>query len=96
MFLPTPAGKTKVVATNIAETSVTIDGIAAVIDSGIAKINYYNQRDFTSSLVSLPLPFLVRATLRPGRTHPTEYILSLVQPRRLCLATIVRRNSRRP
>src|SRR6056297_1332973 len=35
VFDPPPKGKTKVVvATNIAETSVTIDGITAVIDSG--------------------------------------------------------------
>ena len=56
VFTPTPKGKTKVVvATNIAETSVTIDGITTVIDSGMAKINYYNQKNFTSSLVSLPI-----------------------------------------
>ena len=55
VFDDTPEGKTKVVvATNIAETSVTIDGITAVIDTGIAKINFYNQKDFTSSLVPLP------------------------------------------
>lgn len=55
VFNETGKGKTKVVvATNIAETSVTIDGISTVIDSGIAKINFYNQKDFTSSLVPLP------------------------------------------
>lgn len=73
VFLPTPAGKTKVVvATNIAETSVTIDGITAVIDSGIAKINYYNQRDFTSSLVSLPVSrsSCEQRSGRAGRTQP--------------------------
>ncbi|MFA5569857.1 MAG: oligonucleotide/oligosaccharide-binding fold domain-containing protein [Sphaerochaetaceae bacterium] len=56
VFIPTPQGKTKVVvATNIAETSITIDGIKVVIDSGVAKVNYYNQMNFTSSLVSLPI-----------------------------------------
>lgn len=55
VFNDTSPGKTKVVvATNIAETSVTIDGITTVIDCGIAKINFYNQKDFTSSLVPLP------------------------------------------
>jgi HrpA-like RNA helicase len=52
VFDPAPKGKTKVViSTNIAETSVTIDGIATVIDSGLAKLNHYNPRTFTSSLV---------------------------------------------
>ena len=55
VFNPTPPGKTKVVvSTNIAETSVTIDGITVVIDLGVAKLNFYNQKDFTSSLVPLP------------------------------------------
>jgi RNA helicase HrpA len=55
VFNDTPEGKTKVVvSTNIAETSITIDGITTVIDLGIAKINFYNQKSFTSSLVPLP------------------------------------------
>ncbi len=38
VFIKTPRGKTKIViSTNIAETSVTIDGITSVIDSGLAK-----------------------------------------------------------
>ena len=46
IFIPTPGGKTKIViATNIAETSVTIDGITSVIDSGFSKINYYNPKN---------------------------------------------------
>jgi len=66
-------GKRKViVATNIAETSVTIDGVTAVIDSGLAKINYYNQRNYTSSLIEVPIS---RASAnqrrgRAGRTRP--------------------------
>jgi len=73
VFIPTPAGKTKVVvATNIAETSVTIDGITTVIDSGIAKINYYNQKNFTSSLISLPVSrsSCEQRAGRAGRTAP--------------------------
>jgi ATP-dependent helicase HrpA len=66
-------GKKKVVvATNIAETSVTIDGITTVIDPGLAKMNFYNQRTFTSSLVEVPVS---RASCnqrkgRCGRTAP--------------------------
>ena len=47
VFIPTPKGKTKVViATNIAETSVTIDGITTVIDSGIAKNQLLSSEKF--------------------------------------------------
>ena len=71
VFTPTGRGKTKfVIATNIAETSVTIDGIKVVIDSGIAKMNYYNQKDFTSSLITLPVSrsSCDQRTGRAGRT----------------------------
>lgn len=52
VFTPTTPGHTKVVvATNIAETSLTIDGIRCVIDSGWCKVNYYNQKNFTSALI---------------------------------------------
>lgn len=45
IFEPTPKGVRKVVlATNIAETSLTIDGIKFVIDPGFQKINSYNPR----------------------------------------------------
>jgi ATP-dependent helicase HrpA len=73
VFPPPPEGKIKIViATNIAETSVTIDGITAVIDSGLAKMNYYSPRTFTSSLIEKPVS---RASSnqrkgRAGRTRP--------------------------
>ena len=52
VFLKTPNGKIKIViSTNIAETSITIDGIKTVIDPGFAKINFYSPRTFTESLV---------------------------------------------
>jgi RNA helicase HrpA len=73
VFNETSPGKTKVVvATNIAETSVTIDGITTVIDCGIAKINFYNQKDFTSSLVPLPTSksSCEQRKGRAGRTAP--------------------------
>ncbi len=72
VFIPTAEGKTKVVvATNVAETSLTIDGIRTVIDSGLAKTNYYNQRNFTSSLI----PTLISkssADQRKGRAGRTN------------------------
>ncbi|MDR0583843.1 MAG: ATP-dependent RNA helicase [Treponema sp.] len=71
VFKDAPAGKTKVVvATNIAETSVTIDGISAVIDSGLSKLNWYNPRTFTSSLVEAPIS-KASANQRKGRAGRT-------------------------
>ncbi|OAP63979.1 hypothetical protein AYL99_03206 [Fonsecaea erecta] len=55
IFEPTPAGARKVVlATNIAETSLTIDGIVYVIDPGFVKENQYNPRTGMESLVVVP------------------------------------------
>lgn len=73
VFEDTEKGKIKVVlATNIAETSLTINGIKAVIDSGLAKINYYNQYNFTSSLVTRPISrsSAMQRAGRAGRTSP--------------------------
>ena len=73
VFTPTGEGKMKVVvSTNIAETSLTIDGIRTVIDSGMAKVNFYNQKNFTSALLPMPIS---RASAdqrkgRAGRTAP--------------------------
>lgn len=72
VFTPTLENKTKVVvATNIAETSITIDNISTVIDSGLAKINFYNQKNFTSSLITLPIS-KSSAMQRRGRAGRTR------------------------
>ena len=56
IFEPTPPGARKVVlATNIAETSITIDGVVFVIDPGFVKQNVYNPRTGMSSLVVVPV-----------------------------------------
>src|SRR5207248_11699410 len=55
IFEPTPAGARKVVlATNIAETSLTIDGIVYVIDPGVVKEHVFNARTGMESLVVTP------------------------------------------
>ena len=55
IFEPTPKGARKVVlATNIAETSLTIDGIVYVIDPGFVKENVFNPRTGMESLVVTP------------------------------------------
>jgi RNA helicase HrpA len=72
VFDPAPKGKTKVIiSTNIAETSVTIDGITAVIDSGLSKLNHYNPRTYTSSLVEAPIS-KASANQRKGRAGRTR------------------------
>jgi len=54
VFLPTPEQKI-IVATNIAETSLTIPGISYVIDTGLARISLYNPRTRTTSLPIRPI-----------------------------------------
>lgn len=61
------SNKTKVVvATNVAETSITVPGIRYVIDSGLARIAQYNVRARTTSL---PITRISRASAdqRKGR-----------------------------
>jgi RNA helicase HrpA len=71
VFEPAPKSKTKVVlSTNIAETSVTIEGITAVIDSGLSKLNWYNPNTYTSSLVEAPIS-KASADQRKGRAGRT-------------------------
>jgi ATP-dependent helicase HrpA len=55
-----------VVATNVAETSITVPGIRYVVDSGLARISQYNVRAKT---VSLPITRISRASCdqRKGR-----------------------------
>lgn len=72
VFMNPPFGRKKViVSTNIAETSVTIPGITTVIDSGLAKLNYYNPRTFTSSL-NETLVSKASCNQRKGRAGRTQ------------------------
>lgn len=44
-----------VLATNIAETSITIEGVVYVIDPGFVKQNSYNPKTGMESLVVVPV-----------------------------------------
>ena len=56
VFEVTPPGCRKVVlATNIAETSLTIDGVKFVIDPGFQKINSYSPKTGMESLQVVPV-----------------------------------------
>lgn len=67
-----PPGRKIVVSTNIAETSLTIDGIVYVVDPGFSKQKVYNPRIRVESLLVSPIS---RASARQragraGRTRP--------------------------
>ncbi|CUG86317.1 ATP-dependent DEAD/DEAH box RNA helicase, putative [Bodo saltans] len=67
VFYPPPKGFRKVVlATNVAETSITIDDIVFVIDSGLSKGTAYDVAGNTSSLAS-QLIAKANGTQRRGR-----------------------------
>eukprot|EP00026_Physarum_polycephalum_P001466 Phypoly_transcript_01468.p1 GENE.Phypoly_transcript_01468~~Phypoly_transcript_01468.p1 ORF type:complete len:1115 (-),score=201.06 Phypoly_transcript_01468:28-3165(-) len=73
IFARPPPGKTKIiVSTNIAETSVTIDDVTVVIDSGLANQSQYEWANSTNRLV---MSYVSKAALRQrmgraGRTSP--------------------------
>ena len=67
IFEPTPLGARKVIlATNIAETSITVPGIRYVIDSGLAKELVFNPATGTESLQATPIS-RAAAEQRAGR-----------------------------
>jgi len=67
IFEKTPPGARKIVlATNIAETSITIDNIVYVIDPGFCKQNTFNPRTGMESLIVVPCS-KASANQRAGR-----------------------------
>jgi ATP-dependent helicase HrpB len=70
---PAPPGKRKVIlSTNVAETSLTIDGVCVVIDSGLARISQFDVRRGMSGLVTVPVSKAVadQRRGRAGRQQP--------------------------
>ncbi|KAG9295943.1 hypothetical protein G9A89_011795 [Geosiphon pyriformis] len=67
IFEPTPQNTRKVViATNIAEASITIEGIVYVIDCGFVKLRAYNPKTGMESLIVTPIS-KASAQQRAGR-----------------------------
>ncbi|GAA0169068.1 RNA helicase [Lithospermum erythrorhizon] len=67
VFSPTPRGKRKVViSTNIAETSLTLEGIVYVVDCGFSKQKFYNPITDIENLVVAPIS-KASARQRAGR-----------------------------
>lgn len=67
-----PPGRKVVVSTNIAETSLTIDGVVYVIDPGFSKQKVYNPRIRVESLLVSPISkaSAKQRAGRAGRTRP--------------------------
>jgi pre-mRNA-splicing factor ATP-dependent RNA helicase DHX15/PRP43 len=73
VFPMAPAGVRKIiVATNIAETSLTIDGVVFVVDPGLFKQKLYNPRTHVDSLLVSPISkaSAMQRAGRAGRTRP--------------------------
>ena len=70
---PAPTGKRKVIlSTSVAETSLTIDGVCVVIDSGLARTARFDVRRGMSGLVTVPVSKAVadQRRGRAGRQQP--------------------------
>ncbi|ANJ94258.1 ATP-dependent helicase HrpB [Serratia plymuthica] len=68
-----PAGRRKVVlATNIAETSLTIEGIRLVVDSGLERVARYDVRNGLTRLVTqrISQASMIQRAGRAGRLEP--------------------------
>ncbi|KAJ3553686.1 hypothetical protein NM688_g3478 [Phlebia brevispora] len=67
-----PPGRKVIVSTNIAETSLTIDGIVYVVDPGFSKQKVYNPRIRVESLLVSPISkaSAQQRAGRAGRTRP--------------------------
>lgn len=72
VFEPAPENTRKViVSTNIAEASVTIDGIVYVVDCGFVKLRGFNPHSGIESLTATPVS-KASATQRAGRAGRTK------------------------
>ncbi|KAJ2787521.1 hypothetical protein GGI15_000652 [Coemansia interrupta] len=71
IFAPSPVRKA-VVATNIAETSLTVDGVRYVVDAGFSKVKVYNPRIGMDALQVTPISQASagQRSGRAGRTAP--------------------------
>ncbi|MCX2929431.1 ATP-dependent RNA helicase HrpA [Mycobacterium sp. CVI_P3] len=72
VFAPSRAGRRVVLATNVAETSLTVPGIRYVVDPGTARISRYSRR---TKVQRLPIEPISQASAaqragRSGRTAP--------------------------
>ncbi|MCC9644960.1 ATP-dependent helicase HrpB [Rhodopirellula sp. JC740] len=67
----TSANRKLILATNIAETSVTVDGVTAVVDSGLAKVPRFDSRRGMTRLETTAIS-IASADQRSGRAGRTS------------------------
>ncbi|CAI5937583.1 unnamed protein product [Closterium sp. NIES-64] len=73
VFMPAPAGCRRIiVATNVAETAVTLDGIVFVVDPGHVKQKQYDPNTQLAALTVVPISRVqaIQRAGRAGRTRP--------------------------
>ncbi|KAJ9451651.1 ATP-dependent RNA helicase dhx8 [Diplonema papillatum] len=83
VFRPTPAGVRKVIfATNVAETAITVQGIAYVVDTGLAKIKVYHSAQRANALTVTPISQAAarQRAGRAGRTGPGKCFRLFTEP----------------
>ena len=83
VFEPAPENTRKViVSTNIAEASVTIDGIVYVIDCGFVKLRAFNPKTGIETLTTTPVSkaSATQRAGRAGRTKPGKCYRLYMQP----------------
>eukprot|EP01039_Chlorochromonas_danica_P009111 gene9111-10058_t len=73
VFQPAPSSNMRkvVLATNIAEASITIEGVRYVIDCGFVKMNYFDVRNGIDALLTVPVSQSA-ARQRAGRAGRTQ------------------------
>lgn len=108
IFDPAPPGARKVViATNIAETSITIDGIYYVIDPGFAKQNAYDPKlgmdslmvtvgPLSSELTLAYLPSASKTTFRACRKNRSGQVLPSIYRDRISQRNAAKSHTRDP
>ena len=76
IFSPNQQQRRVVLATNVAETSITVPGIKFVIDSGLARISRYSKR---SKVQRLPIEEISKASAkqRAGRAGRTAHGIAI-------------------
>ena len=77
-----PPGRKCIISTNIAETSLTIDGIVYVVDPGFSKQKIYNPRIRVESLLVSPISkaSAQQRAGRAGRTRPGKCYRLYTEP----------------